>query len=217
MEPVIGLKDFALQDHTQLTVDAFLNATAERTPTPGGGSVAAAAGALGCALARMVTAYSIGKNTDAGVRQRMEASLGKLRRSDELLRALITRDAAVYEEIALAAKNAKSGPANAAGAYQNALQAGVSVPMEIAAIASRVLALLNELMSDVNTRLFSDLGVAAVLADSAAVCARYTARANLPELADKQLQSRLADELDHIVEHCSRHRRDIEDFLAAHA
>ena len=40
-------------------LDEFLNAVAAREPTPGGGAVAATAGALGAALARMVAAYSI--------------------------------------------------------------------------------------------------------------------------------------------------------------
>ena len=43
------------------SIDAFLSATAAKQPTPGGGSVAALAGALSSAIGEMVLSYSIGK------------------------------------------------------------------------------------------------------------------------------------------------------------
>ncbi len=47
-----------MDDLTKLTVESFLDEVADRTPTPGGGAVSALAGALACAMARMVAAYS---------------------------------------------------------------------------------------------------------------------------------------------------------------
>ncbi len=45
---------------TSASIAAFLNATAEKQPTPGGGAVAAVAGALACAIGEMVLNYSVG-------------------------------------------------------------------------------------------------------------------------------------------------------------
>jgi len=44
-----------------LTVQQFLAAVASPTPTPGGGSVSALAGALSAALSRMVSGLARGK------------------------------------------------------------------------------------------------------------------------------------------------------------
>jgi len=43
------------------TIDAFLIGTAAKQPAPGGGSVAALAGALSAAMGQMVLSYSIGR------------------------------------------------------------------------------------------------------------------------------------------------------------
>ena len=93
-----------MDDLTKQSVDEFLDAVAQRTPTPGGGSVAGAAGALACALARMVAAYSIRKNTDQSVRDRTENVLDRLRRAEEILRSLVTQDTVAYAGMSAAAK-----------------------------------------------------------------------------------------------------------------
>ncbi len=80
-----------MDDLTKLGIDEFLDRTADRTPTPGGGSVTAAAGAHACALARMVAAFSTGKKTAPPVRTQVEETARRLHRADQLLRALITR------------------------------------------------------------------------------------------------------------------------------
>ncbi len=56
----------ASKDYLRLPLHDFLADVAARTPTPGGGSVAAAVGALGAALARMALAYTEGRPAGAG-------------------------------------------------------------------------------------------------------------------------------------------------------
>ena len=52
-----------MDDFTNRSIETFLDDTARRAPTPGGGAIAALTGALGAALARMAAAYSVRKDT----------------------------------------------------------------------------------------------------------------------------------------------------------
>ena len=195
-----------MNEFTRLSVDAFLDRLADRTPTPGGGAVAAAAGALSCAMGRMVAAYSVGKKTSEEVRGRVEPVRAKLRRLDELLRRLIAEDAVAY--VHMTTVDRSDGPAHRA-----AVIAAASVPLSIAAVASDALEVLDDFKGDASRYLFSDLGVAAVMADATARSAAYSVRVNLSKVADPTTRDRLADDIRRIVGHCDRRRASIETFV----
>lgn len=192
-----------MNDYTRLSVDTFLDRLADRTPTPGGGAVAAAAGALATAMGRMVLAYSVGNKTPDDVRARVESGAEKLRRADGLLRRFIAEDATAYQHMVSIGKSD-------AVAYQAAVVSAASVPLAIAATASDVLAVLEGLASDASRYLLSDLGVAAVVADAAARAAAYSVRVNLPEVTDPTAREKFAAEAGRVLEHCAARRAAIE-------
>jgi len=202
-------------DLTRNSVDDLLDRVAQRAPTPGGGSVAALAGALACALGRMVAAYSITKRTSEADRARVEAVAGKLRRADEMMRALVTRDAVVYEEMTAAAK-ARRDDASRQAVYDRAVTAAVAVPMEIAAVAAGALSTLSDFAPLASPYLLSDLGVAAVLAEATARAARYTVVVNLGEVADAEMGDRYRGDTDRIIERCATLRDSIEAAVSGH-
>ena len=201
-----------MDDLTKRSIDEFLDAVAQRTPTPGGGSVAAAAGALACALARMVGAYSVGKSPEEGVRDRTGALLDRLSRADEILRGLVTQDAVAYAAMSAAAKAAREN-AEMKPAHQDAVLAAAAVPMETAAAASQALAAMDELKDFANPHLLSDLGVAAVLAEAAARAAWYMVTVNLPEVAHAATRTKLREGIDQTLQHCQSSARSIEAFV----
>lgn len=204
-----------MDDLTKLSLDSFLDRTADRTPTPGGGGVTGGAGALACALARMVTAYSTGKKTEPADRARLETTAGLLHRADQLLRALITQDAVAYTNMTEAAKVAKDDPSSRA-AYDDAVLAAAAVPMEMAAIASNVLSTMDGCKNIVNRFLLSDLAIVAVLADATARAARYTVQVNARELNDIAGRAKFLSDTDEILENCARHRDSIETYVRGH-
>ena len=67
-------------------IQAFLDELASQSPAPGGGSVAALAGALGAALSSMVCNLTIGKESYEGVQGDIKAAL----KESELLRRQLT-------------------------------------------------------------------------------------------------------------------------------
>ncbi len=209
-----------MDDLTKLSLDSFLDKVGERTPAPGGGSVTGMAGALACALARMVGAYSTGKKTEPALRTRVEATAVQLHRADQLLRALITQDAIAYLNMTAASRSSASGKSGDASSaqttYNDAVLAAAAVPMEIAAIASNVLATLDEFKDAASRYLLSDLAVSAILADAAARAARYTVHVNARELRDAAMRERLYSEIDDILKHCARFRESIEAYACEH-
>ncbi len=203
-----------MEDFTQRSLDDFLDRVADATPTPGGGSVAATAGALACAIARMVAAYSLKPGAGQPARVQVEAALGRLRRADQLLRALISDDAAAYTNMTRAAKVAKTDPA-AQRAYQETVLRAIAVPLETAAAVSSALATMDEFKAVASRYLLSDLGVAATLAQAAARAAGHTARVNLHALADDDKRAKLSRDIEQANAHCASRRDSIEAFVKA--
>ncbi|UCE59956.1 MAG: cyclodeaminase/cyclohydrolase family protein [Phycisphaerales bacterium] len=202
-----------MDDFTQLNVAKFLDQVADRTPTPGGGGVTGLAGAAACAMGRMVAAYSVGKKTGPEKRRQVEAVMAHLARADQLMRALITRDAEAYKTMADAAK-AKGEDPSTQSAYQDAVLAAIAVPMEMAAISSAALSTMAEFAGIASKYLISDLGIAAVLADAAARAAAYSVLVNAREITDASVKAKVLSDLGAMLEHCAQHRESIEATVA---
>src|SRR6476661_7913660 len=106
------------------SLSGFVASVASSNPVPGGGSVAAHAGALAAALTQMVAGLTIGKKKYAAVDAEMkEAALTGAALVNELS-ALVARDAAAYAAVADAYKLAKE-PEAAATARQSAITAAL--------------------------------------------------------------------------------------------
>jgi formiminotetrahydrofolate cyclodeaminase len=193
----------------ELSVREFLAQVAGRTPVPGGGAVAATAGALACAMAEMVAAYAPLKNATAEARRCVEDGRQELVQLREMLQRLADEDAVAYEQIVESRRARDANPS----AYAAALGAGISVPMAIAGMIVQALEIMARISPWTGRPLRSDLGVAAVLADGAARAARYTVRVNLPELSDAASRSRLLADIDRIVARGERLRSAVERFV----
>ncbi|HEX8914034.1 MAG TPA: cyclodeaminase/cyclohydrolase family protein [Humisphaera sp.] len=165
------------------TIAQFLDATAARQPTPGGGAVTALTGALAAAIGEMVLNYSVG-------RKGLEAFEGELRPArDELtqlrqqLLQAMSDDQAAYAELTAARKLPDATPDKAAK-VKAALAASIKAPQQMAAAAVGMLEVADRVLNFVNPYLLSDLAVCADLAMATARCAIYNVRVNLPSVKD---------------------------------
>jgi formiminotetrahydrofolate cyclodeaminase len=73
----------------KLSIDEFLEQLASRTPTPGGGSVAALTGALAAGLGQMVAAYTLGRPKFAAVAPQVQNLAERQHRARQHLRQLM--------------------------------------------------------------------------------------------------------------------------------
>ena len=91
------------------SVDDFLAALAAKQPAPGGGSVAALAGALAAAMGEMVLNYSIGKKDLAAHEPALREVLAGLTRARAMLLELLIEDQLAFEKLTAAKKACNSG------------------------------------------------------------------------------------------------------------
>ncbi len=163
---------------SQTTIDAFLDAAAAKQPTPGGGSIAALAGALAASMGEMVLNYSVNKKDLAAYRPELEAAVKEFHRARQLLLGLMVEDQEAYKALTEAKK--KGGGAE----LEVALLASIRVPQAMGTIAIAMLELADKIVDKVNRYLLSDLAVCSDLAMSTIRCASYNIRANLPDVGD---------------------------------
>ena len=186
----------------------FVAAVASAAPVPGGGSVAALAGALGAALAQMVAGLTIGKKKYAAVDSEMkEIALSAATLVNELS-GLVARDATAYAAVAAAHKLPKEPAAAGAArsaAMTRALLAAAAVPLETARACARVAQLAVTVAEKGNTNAASDAGVAALLAEAACKGASYNVRINVASLEDKSSGASMLDEVRKLVARTSEY------------
>jgi len=123
------------------SVSGFLASVASSNPVPGGGSVAAHAGALAAALTQMVAGLTIGKKKYAAVDSEMKEAALKAVALGNQLTSLVKRDAEAYALVSEAYKLPKE-PADAAArrseTVTNALLKAAEVPLETVRAAVEV-------------------------------------------------------------------------------
>ena len=179
------------------SLGGFVAAVAGPTPAPGGGSVAAHAGALGAALAQMVAGLTIGKKKYAGVEAEMKEIALQAAALVTELGSLMKKDADAYTAVMQAYKlPAESDAEKSARAHavDRALIGAAEVPLQTARACVRVLELAAAVAARGNTNAVSDAGVAALLAEAATRGAVYNVRINVAALSEKSKGAKLLDE-----------------------
>lgn len=163
------------------TLSTFLANIAAKAPTPGGGAVASAVGAIAAALAQMVVAYSLGKKNLAQHQPDLEAAAKMLTRSREVLLQLADEDAQAYGLVNELARLPESDPRRATE-LPAATAAAVQVPLAVMATCADLLRLFQKLAPITNKHLASDLGIAVELARATVESSGWNVEINVGSL-----------------------------------
>jgi formiminotetrahydrofolate cyclodeaminase len=183
----------------QYSFAELLGALSAKTPAPGGGAAACAAGALGAALGGMVVAYSLGKADLEAHRGVLESAERQLAMARRVLLELGDEDAAAYGVLSALRKRPKD-EAGRAERIEEGVRRCVQIPLAALAAHVDVLALLESLVGKSNPHLRSDLAVAAVLCEAGARGCAWNVRINLSSLSDAGERGRAEDETRRLVE-----------------
>jgi glutamate formiminotransferase/formiminotetrahydrofolate cyclodeaminase len=192
------------------SVSDFVASVASASPTPGGGSVAALAGALSAALARMVAGLTLGKKKYAAVEEEFREIAQRAAALGQRLSELVQLDARSYEAVSQAYKLPKGTPEQTDqrnAAITAALIGASEVPLETARACADVAALAEACAVRGNTNAVSDAGVAALLAEAACRGAAYNVRINVASLPDRAAGRALVEAAEEFVRTTSRHAR----------
>jgi len=170
------------RDLPALSVREFVSATAAKTPTPGGGSVAGVVGALGVALGEMALNFTKGKKKYAEHEDFYGRLAGRFAIARGMFLDLIADDVAAFGLYQDATRK-DDGPEKDQ-AVQLATAAAIDVPREMTKIALALLSDLVELSDKCNPYLVTDLLAAAALAVAVVRLSDYNVRINAPQLSD---------------------------------
>jgi glutamate formiminotransferase/formiminotetrahydrofolate cyclodeaminase len=164
-------------------VEPFVEQLAAPTATPGGGSAAAASGAMAAGLATMVASMSRGKKAYLHHERELSEAIARLSQLREELKAAIDADAQSYNEVMRAYKAAKDSAATD-GIIDAALKQAASVPMGVAERAREVAVIAEGLKPITNPNMKSDLTTALALARAAMEGALANVEINLESVKD---------------------------------
>lgn len=183
-----------------LTLKDFLEAVAAKTPTPGGGAVAASAAASGAALGVMVARYSDPKAcAEVGV---------ELEHLMRLLGRLVDEDAEAYQRVDAALSMAKESPEQKkvrSEAMQKAFRKAAEVPLGVMGSALAALKRLPVLGREGNRNLASDLGGAVHLLSAGMQMAHLYVRVNATGLRDAEVKQGLTSKAAELMGEAARH------------
>jgi glutamate formiminotransferase/formiminotetrahydrofolate cyclodeaminase len=171
-----------------LSCTQFCDELSRATPTPGGGSVSALAGALAASLTSMVSALTHASSKTSAQSKTSLVELGSLAESlKERLLLAIDRDSAAYDGIVAARRLPKKTEQQAQqrqAALHAATRTAIDVPLEVVELAASLAQQIERATALGMSSAASDLGVAAWCCRSAAEGAALNVRINLADLSD---------------------------------
>lgn len=183
------------QDDEDPTPYPFLEAVASNRPTPGGGSVAALAGALAASLAHMVAGLTINRKKYAEVQEAVTAVQEEAAALCQQLTDAINEDAAAFDAV-MAAFRSKDLPEHEKEAQiQQATIGAGEVPLHVARLSYRAAQLAAELAKVGNINAVTDATAGVLLAHAAVETAALNVKINATNIANKQLAASWQAEL----------------------
>lgn len=190
-------------------IGQFLDAIAAGTPTPGGGSTAAVAGAAAAALCEMVgnlTRQADGDEVDHANLEALQTTVGEER---SRLLELATEDSEAFERAVAAARTGDLATTEAS------LQEAATVPLEIAEVCASVLEAAVAVAEIGEPNAVTDASIAALLAHAGVHSALDTVAINLTSISDAQFSSATRERIEELRARAdTRHERS-RDLLEA--
>ena len=181
------------------TIRTYLEDASSDAPTPGGGSVAALAGALGMSMACMAANFTVGKKKFKEVEGEVKQLLGVCAAARDELANLMDLDTQAYGAVSEAYGMARGIPEEKkarTAAIQKALRIAMDAPLKAVRACRDSLRSIRRLVDLANPNLISDVGVAAILAEAALRAAKMNVEINLSFLKDEELVGTTRQEIE---------------------
>jgi formiminotetrahydrofolate cyclodeaminase len=184
-------------------VRTFLGDLASAKSTPGGGSASALTGAMGAALASMVTRLTLNKQEYAAVHSEMEQVLLETERLRHRFEELMQEDIEAYGKLSAAYKMPRATDEEKAArsnTIQEQLVEAALVPLETVENAAELVLYCERIAEIGNKNVLSDIATGGLLASSAGVGASWMVRINLQGFSDQELVNVLSDRLSRALD-----------------
>ena len=186
-----------------MTVSQLLAALASPDPTPGGGTAAAIAGAMGTSLLVMVAGLAKSKNNTDEEKAALASASTAIAPITARLTSLADADAASFDAVMAAYRLPKATDDERtarSAAIQSALRGATKIPLDTLRACAAALEHARAVADYGNRSAESDVGVAIGLLKAAAVGAAANVRANLAGLKDEGFKSATEAETARLLE-----------------
>lgn len=199
-----------------MTCKGFAEETASESPAPGGGSIAAYAGALGAALGTMVANLSSHK---AGWDDRWAefsdwADKGQALMSELLM--LVDEDTESFNRIMdvfAMPKGTDTEKAARATALQAATLYATQVPLRTMQASAKVFDIVKAMAAEGNPNSVSDAGVGALMARSAVLGAMLNVKINASGLKDRAVADKLIAEAEELGRNAEKMEKEVLEIV----
>jgi len=175
-------------------VSDLLDAFASPDPTPGGGSAAALAGAIGASLLAMVAGMTKTRTGSREAREALDAARERLMAAQATLAGLVDRDSAAYDLVVAAYGQPKGTDTEKAArreAIQHAMRIATDVPLETATVCAGALRDAAAVETHGNPNATSDVGTGIALLGAGLRGALLNVDANIGSLTDPAVAAEL--------------------------
>ena len=203
---------------TDQSLNKFLDELASSSPAPGGGSVAALAGALGSALTSMVCNLTVGKKKYAEVEREMRAVLVASESLRGIFRGLIEKDTDAFNKVMEAfslPKDSEDQKALRSTAIQQAMKEATLIPLEVMKHVIDAVALAKTVASKGNANSVSDAGVSALMLRAGLEGAAMNVEINLKGIDDSEFTGWKSEEVSSLQRTCRIEVEQILDIVRA--
>jgi glutamate formiminotransferase/formiminotetrahydrofolate cyclodeaminase len=177
-----------------LSLRGFADELSTDSPAPGGGSVAAASGALSAALSAMVANLTVGKKGYEKAQKELKALAVRAQKlKDDLLRA-VDLDSDAFNKVMDALKRPKTTEEQKAereAAVEAATKEATLVPLQVLETSVVLMKMARKAALKGNKNSLSDAGVAGLAAQACGEAAYYNVRINLPGIRDAEFKARV--------------------------
>ncbi|MFF2093428.1 cyclodeaminase/cyclohydrolase family protein [Paenibacillus sp. NPDC058174] len=180
----------------------FVQQSSSASPTPGGGSVAALAAALGAAMTSMTCNLTQGEKY-ASIQPLVTETLAKMQHFIGQCEALLAADIASFDTYMHAIKlpaGTEEEKTLRKQAIQLAAIKAIDVPLELMKACKNGLESTNSIADAANKNVISDLGIGAIMMKAAAESALLTVQINLNSLKDAELNRQYSDKANRLME-----------------
>jgi formiminotetrahydrofolate cyclodeaminase len=183
---------------TKMTVEEFIEMLASASPTPGGGSASALAGAMAAAMVEMACNLTVGREKFRDVEEELQVVLKRAGELRGQLMETVDEDTRAYDAVSKAFKMPRETDAEKAErttAIQAALKYASDVPLKVARASAEAGQLALIALEKSNPNVASDARVARLLADAARDGAVANVEINLGSINDQSYVSNMREEL----------------------
>ena len=201
-----------------LKVKSFLDEVASESPAPGGGRVAALAGALGAALSAMVCNLTLNKEKFASVHDEIEEVLERCEHTRERLTDIIDKDTEAFNKVMDAIKlprDTEEEQKKRKKELQKALKGAALVPLETARLCAEVIELSKVVAQKGNQNSITDAASSAIIAEAGFRAAILNVKINLASIKDKKFVEEISYEIEMIEKNMEDGIKEVMDIVGS--